>query len=232
MNLLKTRNDVIKYTVNKKDYNNLYISVQNGEVVINAPWYMASSQIQEIVEEKRQWILSKINEYEQNCENKKEYIKLKEVKVLGKNYDLVVKYKMVKSPNLSIEEGQIRIVLPNSYKKMENSQVIEIIINKMYDMVTKKKMEEIMEKTRVLTGIAPEDYNFKRIDNVLAKCEEGRITINPDIAQYKTEVIEYIVLHEFCHLKYKKHTKSFYDMLKTYMPNYEKYANEISKLKY
>jgi predicted metal-dependent hydrolase len=59
MNLVKTRNNVITYTVNKKVYNDLYISVQNGEVIINAPWYMANEQIQKIVEEKRQWILKK-----------------------------------------------------------------------------------------------------------------------------------------------------------------------------
>ena len=64
MNLLKTRNNIITYTVNKSEYNNMYISVQNGEVVINAPWYTTSTQIQEIVEEKRQWIISRLNEYE------------------------------------------------------------------------------------------------------------------------------------------------------------------------
>ena len=76
MNLFKNKSNVITYTVNKREYSNLYISVQNGEVIINAPWNMASSQIQEIVEEKKQWILNKINEYEQACEKRKmqEYI--------------------------------------------------------------------------------------------------------------------------------------------------------------
>ena len=49
---------------------------------------------------------------------------------------------------------------------------------------------------------------------------------------YSKETIEYIVLHEFCHLRYKNHTKSFYQMLEKYMPNYEKYAKEISNLQY
>ena len=51
MNLFKNKNNVITYTVNKDVNTDLYISVQNGEVVINAPWYMASNQIQKIVEE-------------------------------------------------------------------------------------------------------------------------------------------------------------------------------------
>ena len=57
MNLFSNKNNVITYTVNKEFTSNLYISVQNGEVVINAPWYTTSSQIQRVVEEKKQWIL-------------------------------------------------------------------------------------------------------------------------------------------------------------------------------
>lgn len=232
MNLLKNRNNVITYTVNKKAYSNLYISVQNGEVIINAPWYTTSNQIQAIVEEKKQWILNKINEYEQACERKKEYTKLEEVKVLGRNYDLAVKYKSIKAPDLSIENGKILVALPNKYKKLDNNEIVKMLIEKMYDMVAKKEIERAMEKTRIMLELAPEDYEIKRSDIVLAKCVEGKITINPDIVMYSREVIEYIVLHEFCHLKYRNHTKSFYKMIETYMPNYEQYVKEISKMQY
>lgn len=227
MNLFKNRNDVITYTVNKNDYTNLYISVQNGEVIINAPWYMASSQIQKVVEDKKQWILNKINEYEETCERRKEYTKIKTVKVLGINYDLAIKYKAIKAPILSIEGYKILVTLPNRYKKLENSEIIKMLIEKMYDMVSKKEIERAMEKTRIMLQIAPEDYEIKRISGVLAKCSNKKITINPDIAMYSRETIEYIVLHEFCHIKYKNHTKSFYNMLETYMTNYEKIEKEL-----
>lgn len=232
MNLLKTRNNIITYTVNKNEYNNMYISVQNGEVIINAPWYTTSNQIQQAVEEKRQWIINKLNEYEEACERKKEYIKLQTVKVLGKNYDLVIKYKMIKTPNLSIEDSQIRVILPSKYKKLGNNQILNMLIEKMYDMIAKKEIEEAMEKYRIMTGYAPEDYCIERNDKFLAKCVERKITINPKVAMYSKKTIEYIVLHECCHLKYKNHTKSFYNMLETYMPNYEKYALEIVSKQY
>jgi predicted metal-dependent hydrolase len=154
MNLVKTRNNVITYTVNKKVYNDLYISVQNGEVIINAPWYMANEQIQKIVEEKRQWILKKINEYEISCENKKEYSKIKEVKVLGKTYNLIVEYKSVKAPSLSIEKAKIMVVLPNKYKKLENDEIVKILIEKMYNIIAKKEIENIMEKYRCIGDVS------------------------------------------------------------------------------
>ena len=232
MNLFSNKNNVITYTVNKEFTSNLYISVQNGEVVINAPWYTTSSQIQRVVEEKKQWILNKIKEYEISCESKKTYTKIETVKVLGNDYDLEVQYKMIKAPSLSFVDNKIQVVLPNQFKKMENQEIVSVLMNKMYEKIAEKEIENAMEKTRLLLDIAPEDYEIKRMENKLAKCIEGKITINPDIVMYSKDIIEYIVLHEFCHLKYKNHTKSFYNMLKTYIPNYEEKAKELNGMSY
>lgn len=232
MNLFSNKNNVISYTVNKERTSNLYISVQNGEVVINAPWYATNTQIQKIVEEKTQWILNKIKEYEISCEKRIKYNKLKTVKVLGKNYDLVVIYKNEKLPSLNIENNQIKVILPKEFKKIENIEIVSILMNKMYDKIAEKEIERSMEKTRILLGIAPEDYEIKRINNIMAKCIKGKITVNPNIVIYDRETIDYIILHEFCHLKYKNHTKSFYNMIKNYMPNYKEKTKELNSISY
>ena len=184
MNLFSNKNNVITYTVNKAVTSNLYISVQNGEVVINAPWYTTSAQIQRIVEEKKQWILNKLKEYELSCENKKAYTKIETVKVLGKDYDLEVQYKMVKAPSLSFENSKIQVILPNQFKKMENAEIVTILTNKMYEKIAEKEIERAMEKTRILLDMAPEDYEITRMEKVVAKCKEGKIIINPDIVMY------------------------------------------------
>ena len=96
-----------------------------------------------------------------------------------------------------------------------------------------EEIEKIMEKVRVETGLAPEDFEIKRLRKSLANCnvETSFITINPDIVAYDEKTIEYVILHEFCHLKYKIRTKNFWKMVKTYMPNYEQYGKEINNLK-
>ena len=52
--MIKNRSNTIIYSVNKAMNSNLYISVQNGEVVVQAPWYLSRAKIQEAIEEKRQ----------------------------------------------------------------------------------------------------------------------------------------------------------------------------------
>lgn len=52
MSIFKNRSNVISYTVNKEIGSNCYVSVDGGEVVVNAPWYFSRRQIQTVIEEK------------------------------------------------------------------------------------------------------------------------------------------------------------------------------------
>ena len=208
MSVFERRDNVITYTVNKAINKDMYITVQNGEVVVNAPWYFTSSKIQQIVQNKKKWILNKIREYENSLSD------IQSVNIFGKRYDIHFKYENVKTPELNIEKNyKIKIIIPNKYKKIGNGPIIEMSIKKMYEQIANNEIESIMEKIRRMLGIAPEDYNIEEMNKTLGKCTNGKITINPELMQYKREIIEYVVAHEFCHLKYKTHSKKFLEMI-------------------
>lgn len=229
MSIFGRRNNVITYTVNKAVNKDMYITIQNGEVVVNAPWYFTSNKIQAAVEEKKNWILSKINEYEEQKSPN-----MKSVKIFGKNYDVNVSYKNINTPELNLEDNyEIQIILPNKYKKLGNEQILKMSIEKMYEQIANDEIENIMEEVRLMLGIAPEEYTISKIDGELAKCVASKmIVINPELMQFKREIIKYVIAHEFCHLKYKTHCKSFYDMLEINFNNYEKLEKELSGYKF
>lgn len=231
MNLTRNKSNVIAYTVSKYMNNDLFISVQNGEVVVKAPWYYTNNQIQEIIEEKRNWIISKINESKEKTE--KEYIRNEIVKILGEDCKVIVNYKNLKKPTLTVEGKHIKISLPNTYKKLDRDEILVKLIEKLYDTLAEKEIERSMEKARKLLGFAPEDYKIERMKNVIGKCDNENkiITINPDIVEYSREIIDYIVIHEFCHLKSKTHSKKMQEMIEKYVPNHLKYEEKIN-LKY
>ncbi len=226
MSIFGKRDSVIAYTVNKAINKEMYITVQNGEVVVNAPWYFSSNKIQEAIKAKKNWILSKVQEYEkQNIPN------IQSVKIFGYNYDVKVLYKNIKTPELELKENsEIEITLPNKYKKVGNEQILKMSIEKMYEQIANNEIDGIMEKVRIMLGIAPEEYKINRMKNILGKCTEGKtIIINPELMKYRKEIIEYVVVHEFCHLKYKTHGKRFYEMIEKNIPNYKKYEKEIQE---
>ena len=144
------------------------------------------------------------------------------VKLLGNDYRLKIAYKNVKVAELNIEDDTIKITLQNKYKRVNNNQMLDFAIQKMYDAIAKVEIERAMEKTRIMLGFAPEDYKIERI-NGLGKCINDNIIINPDIVMHNREIIDYIVLKQYCHLKYKTECKSFIKLLGSYCKNYEKF---------
>jgi len=229
MSIFGKKNNVITYTINKAIKREMYITIQNGEVVVNAPWYFTQSKIQSLVEEKKNWILNKINEYEkQNISN------IQSVKIFGKNYDVKVEYKNMETPELNLEENyEIKIILPTKYKKIGNEQILKMSIEKMYEQIANTEIDNIMEEVRIMLDIAPEEYSIKKLNGELAKCiNQKLIIINPEIMKFKRETIEYVIAHEFCHLKYKTHCKSFNDMIESKFVNYIKIEKDLSGYKF
>lgn len=143
------------------------------------------------------------------------------VPVLGIDYKVKIEYKNTKITELDIEGKTIKISLPNKYKKMSNTEILDLAIEKMYEQIAKVEIERAMEKTRIILGFAPEEYEVKRI-RTLGKCEDKKITINPEIVKYNRKIIDYVVLHQYCHLKCKTHSKKFFNMLEKYNPDYKK----------
>lgn len=142
------------------------------------------------------------------------------VPILGIDYKVKIIYKNIKITQLDVENSTIKISLPNIYKKVDNKEILDIAIEKMYEQIAKVEIERAMEKMRVMLKIAPEEYEIKKI-KTLGSCKNKKITLNPEIVKYNRKVIDYIVLHQYCHLIHKNHTKEFFKMLEKYLPNYK-----------
>ena len=54
------------------------------------------------------------------------------INVFGKNYRLIVNYKLIKNPTLNFNSKSIEITLPISYKQYNVKNLVDNMLNKMY----------------------------------------------------------------------------------------------------
>ena len=149
----------------------------------------------------------------------------KEAKIFGEKYEIKIIYKKINNPELNLKERVIEINLPLKYKRSGDVNILKLALEKMYDEIARIEIENIMEETRImLKGIAPENYIIKRMPNKLAKTlKDKTIIINPEIIKYNKDILRYVILYEFCNLKYRTNTKKFWNMIGKYMPRYEEF---------
>lgn len=147
------------------------------------------------------------------------------VKIFGKSISVKVIYIKIKNPELDLVGNIINVYLPNKYKRTGNTAIVKLAIDKMYQEIARVEIENVMEETRIkLNGLAPENYEIRPIKNRFAKITPDKtIIINPEIVKYDKQLLRYVILHEFCHLKYKTHSKGFFEMMERYMADYENY---------
>ena len=61
------------------------------------------------------------------------------VPVLGVDYKVKIIYKNIKITELDVENKTIKISLPNKYKKMSNTAILDLAIEKMYEQIRNRK---------------------------------------------------------------------------------------------
>ena len=223
MNKVKYNSKIIEYEIVRSKIKNLYIHVRDNKVIVKAPIKMKQSEIEDIVDRKKKWIYEKIN---QNVvENYKDG---NTVKILGKDFLLQVQFLKDIKPILELNESDVVISLPLERKNRNNTQIIKDLINNLYMKIAEKEVAMAMMVVTRIVGIKPNKYRIKRLKTAWGTCTQNKnITINSDLMKYDRQVIQYVVLHEICHLKYMNHSKEFWNMVEKYMKDYKEVRSRL-----
>lgn len=59
---------------------------------------------------------------------------------------------------------------------------------------------------------------------------QGKIILNPELIKAPKGCIEYVIIHELCHLIHHDHTQKFIDLQTKEMPDWEKWKSKLEKL--
>lgn len=153
--------------------------------------------------------------------------------ILGKIYNLDIKYKNIAKIELNKLDNKIELILPKSYKNLDNTNIINSAIQKLYDKMAISILDNAMETVRYLLRFSPEDYKVERLKDVWYKCSSNKIiTINPDIVKYNEETIITTLIQAFCKIRFKSNSKNYKEALKQGLENYELFKNnQILSLK-
>ena len=86
------------------------------------------------------------------------------------------------------------------------------------------KIDEYVKKYEILLNVSVSKYSLRKMRTLWGSCstKTRNIRFNEKLYYKNDKFIEYIVLHELTHIIVPNHSKSFYDIIKRYMPDYKK----------
>lgn len=218
----------IDYAISFSERKTLGITITpDMHVLVKAPLNTSIDKIKVKVKNKAPWII-KQQSYFLSFHPKtpaRKYVSGETHLYLGRQYLL----KVTKSNKNEVKyKGRYIEVLTNRKEKAEE------LAKQWYRKKAKIKFAEIAEpliqkfkKYNIeITGLYIQDMPTR-----WGSCTpKGKIILNPELMKAPKPCIEYVIIHELCHLVYHDHTKKFIDLQTKEMPDWKKWKNKLERL--
>ena len=191
-----------------------------GEVTVIAPVGTSSDDVIEKVKSRAGWIVSK--QYESKFINdtkiNREAVSGESYMYLGRNYSLDIRVDE-NIDNISVKLFQGKFVV-NTYIKDE-----DFIKKAMENWYREKTLAKVKERVSYYSSYFNNEVTTVKVKEQKkrwASCtSKNELLFNWRCVMAPVFVLDYIVVHEMCHMEYKNHSKDFWNRVYAVMPDYE-----------
>ena len=222
-----------EYVLIKKQIKNIYIQIKDAQVIVKSPKNATILSIENILNSKKKWIINKISEQKSILKNKLSYTDGDNIQILGKTYTLKILYVKNAKKRIYRDLNYIYCIFDEKYTKVEKRKQIDMVkkeIEIYYKEIATKEVSNIIKELSNETKLYPKEYRIKKLKATWGICSsKKKISINQNLAAYSRFAIKYVCLHELCHIKYMNHSKDFWKLVESYMPDYKIAKQELRK---
>lgn len=118
--------------------------------------------------------------------------------------------------------------------RTKNKSRVKELLTRWYRDRAKEKFSEIA-RPLVLRfkkyDVEPTGQYIQEMSKRWGSCTpQGKIILNTELIKAPKGCIEYVIIHELCHLVQNNHTQKFIDLQKKEMPDWEKWKNKLENL--
>ena len=228
-NKIKFGSTVIPYTVFKtKRRKTSQISVDKDNVVVRTLLTKSNGEIKQMLQQKAKWIFEKQDQFkkQKSAIVKPTFSKDTTAPYLGKNCILKINLEQKKK---SVKFTNSVITINLTGKRFLRKQV-----QKEYDEWLGTNANKFLEvrtvKLGIKTGLKPSKITIKNLKGKWGSALKGTITLNSNLMKCPKDTIDYIIIHELCHLKIQDHSHRYWNLVRKHYSKYEEKVKELEIL--
>jgi len=203
------------------------ITIANtSQVVVSAPRFLSKEKIQEIVQKKAGWIHKKQGYFRElkQLHPKKEYASGEQVLFLGRKYRLkVVEKENGLAPELLLLGRRITISIKKDLMDGQRKEIIKEVLTRWYYSRATEVILQRAKRYSQLLNLAPKKIIIRNQQKRWGSCsKKGVLRFNWRISMASVSIIDYVVVHEICHLTEENHSNEFWRHVALVLPDYKK----------
>jgi predicted metal-dependent hydrolase len=199
----------------------------DGSITVSAPESAGDERVQAAVKKRARWIYRQLQSFQNRNEHilPRHYVSGECHLYLGKRYVLKVLVDAALSQRVKLLKGKLEVT--TRYPSSENVKVL--LLGWYKDRareVFARRLDALLPQALWVADKPP--LYLRTMLTQWGSCSpHGRLTINPHLVKASTECIDYVLLHELCHIAEHNHSERFYRLMNQVMPNWQQVKERL-----
>jgi predicted metal-dependent hydrolase len=214
--------------VRSKRRKTLGLQVKHGQIIIRAPHFVDETYINTFIQKNQKWLKSKVSEQRNEKFNYFDFSCGSNLLFFGSKVKLAILLGQKNSVTLKegTSEDKVRYLVVTLNKRKYSDDTIQIIqVKKQLEAFFKTQAQHyITRRINELsseTSLVPTRMKIRQYKSRWGSCNNrGEVSFNYLLTMTPTWVIDYVIIHELCHLEHLNHSKDFWLLVANNCPNY------------
>jgi len=198
-------------------------------VIATVPIDATDLTIHDAMMKRARWIWQSLQEFAKQKDHvlPKRYVSGETQFYLGRRYVLKVLISSETEPNVKLSRGKLNVFLQQSDAQLDTkarAARVKSLIDKWYqdkaELISRQRLKALIHKASWVKN-SP-SLKLLAMKKQWGSCStKGNLILNPHLVKAPKECIDYVILHELCHIAEYNHSERFWRLLTQVMPNWK-----------
>jgi predicted metal-dependent hydrolase len=192
------------------------LQIKQGAVIARVPHNVPLTTVRDFAEQKTAWITAKLAQYQ--APTPQQFVDGEAHLYLGESYPLQITTAAAHS-EVHFEQANIHIL---SHQHQPSMQTLKNQLRKAYREQAERYLSLRVEQLAEVTGLRPQQLQIKTYRARWGSCSaDGRVQLNWKLILAPPNIIDYVIVHELCHLEQHNHSPAFWELVASFYPDWQ-----------
>ena len=205
------------------------LHIVGSDLQVRVPEHVDDERVAAFLQRKRPWIRSKVAEIRLLPPHRsKELVSGESFPYLGRHYRL--KIQEGHHVGVSLSGGYLKATIrPNEQGEQREARIQQYLHN----WYRSRALEHLKEKANRYAqqiGVSPAGVSVRNFRSRWGSCDKkGQVVFNWNIIKAPHKIVDYVVIHELCHLIHPNHSKDFWQLVGRHDANYSEHRQWLKE---
>lgn len=185
---------------------------------ITAPLQYRPEQAEAFIRTKTTWILATVKKLATEALAAARFAVEpgKTIPFMGRQYTLAVAYHPVR-PSVRLDGSLLRVCLPEKHRG--DQKALMQMLNRWYVEQARQHLLQRTQEWAPIIGVKPVSVSIRDPKTRWGSCSSrGRLNYSWRVILAPPSVIDYLVVHELCHLRHPNHSRQYWQLVESVLP--------------